>query len=109
MATRHASRGSVGRSPAVASAPQLPACQLSFSAIAVWPRNSRSRGSGSRPGTPAAARLWLRPRTVTFTGAPCTMNPPIITRSPVPTQPRVEMLASVPAGGGATSFSIAIS
>ena len=62
-------------------------------------------GSGSRFGTPAAASSEARAATNTVWGPSTMMKPPIITLSPEPTKPRVEMLSTFPASSIGNSSS----
>src|SRR5436190_24106569 len=73
-------------------------CQLSLQPIkAPLPSCSSNVGSASAPGTLYGGAPSSGPmaRIITLFGVvPCTMNPPIITLSPVCTKARVEMLPS---------------
>src|SRR6267378_3442692 len=73
--------------------------QLSLSAILVWVKSNKDKvGSASTLVRLKGGLLKLGPMARTSTDLvplPVTIKPPIITLSPVPTWPRVEILARV--------------
>src|SRR5213593_2967254 len=82
--------------------PIIVCCQSSLEAIkAPVPSCSSSVGSCNGSGTPYWPSSGPMARMITlFVPVPCTMNPPIITLSPVCTKARVEMLPSLAGGVG---------
>src|SRR5206468_1447384 len=82
--------------------PMIVVCQLSLEPIkAPVPSCSSNVGSANGFGTPYWPSSGPMARMITlFVPVPWTMNPPIITLSPVCTKARVEMLPSCAGGVG---------